>query len=265
VRIALIRGWHRVSGVIFLALLLACAGPEATGTPSPTPIPTLQPTALPAPTVASVADVAASAIIEPTATPPSPTETPVPPTPTPPSDPPDAIFRGGLERTGSYDDEGVASFNRLKWRFMAEGAEIHPNLRRFSLYRIGKVQSSPAIHDGVTFVGSDDFHLYAVDLETGEKKWRFLARPVVVQPAGPVQSSPAVDNGTVFFGTIANHLYAVDTETGEEKWKFRTGSAVLSSPAIVDNTVYFGSWDGYVYAVKGGEKLYQQGGAKLYH
>ena len=119
----------------------------------PPPIPTPQPTALPVPTVAPVVDVVASAIIEPTATPSWPTKTPVPtaeavtPTATPPSDPPDVIFRGGLERTGSYDDEGVSSFNRLKWKFMAEGAEVDPRLRRFALYRIGKVQSSPAIHD----------------------------------------------------------------------------------------------------------------------
>ena len=100
---------------------------------------------------------------------------------------------------------------------MAEGAHIDSKLRRFAIYRLGKVQSSPAISNGVAFVGSDDLHLYAVDLETGEKKWRFLARPDVIRPAGPVQSYPAVDGGTVFFGTIANHMYAVDSETGEEK------------------------------------------------
>ena len=100
---------------------------------------------------------------------------------------------------------------------MAEGAEIPPELRKYAVYALGKIQTSPAITGGVAFVGSDDNYLYAVDLETGTKKWRFLARPDETLPPGPVQSSSVVGGGTVFFGTVANHLHALDTETGEEK------------------------------------------------
>ena len=100
---------------------------------------------------------------------------------------------------------------------MAEGAEIPPELSQYAVYALRKIQTSPAITGGVAFVGSDDNYLYAVDLETGTKKWRFLARPDETLPPGPVQSSPVVAGGTVFFGTVANHLHALDTETGEEK------------------------------------------------
>ena len=97
---------------------------------------------------------------------------------------------------------------------MAEGAEVPPELQKYAVYALGKIQTSPAIADGVAFVGSDDNYLYAVDLETGVKKWRFLARPDEAMPPGPIQSSAAVADGTVYFGTVANHMYALDTETG---------------------------------------------------
>ena len=53
---------------------------------------------------------------------------------------------------------------------MAEGAEVPPELQKYAVYALGKIQTSPAIADGVAFVGSDDNYLYAVDLETGAKK-----------------------------------------------------------------------------------------------
>ncbi len=69
----------------------------------------MQPTRAPEPTSEIVAEAEAPATLEPTATLPSPT-----PTPIPLGEPPDAIFRGSLSRTGFYDAGGPAPGNRLK-------------------------------------------------------------------------------------------------------------------------------------------------------
>jgi outer membrane protein assembly factor BamB len=72
----------------------------------------------------------------------------------------------------------------------------------------------------VVYFGSFDNHLYAVDAETGQEKWRFTS-------GGEETSSPSVAGGVVYFGSHDQHLYAVDIHTGEEKWRFQTGNWVV--------------------------------------
>ncbi len=64
------------------------------------------------------------------------------------------------------------------------------------------MKSSPAVAGGVVYFGSYDQHLYAVDIHTGEEKWRF-------QTADWVNSSPTVADNTVYFGSDDGNLYGV--------------------------------------------------------
>jgi len=161
-----------------------------------------------------------------------------------------AMFRGNLQHTGIYDAAGVPKFNRVQWKF----------------HTGGQVFSSPAIANGVAYVGSTDGKLYAVDILTGREKWNFVTKVRVT-------SSPAVDDGTVYFGSYDSNFYAADAATGKLKWKFATGGErrfaakhlhgsepasetmpdpfdfYLSSPAVWNRAVYFGSGDGNVYAL----------------
>ena len=63
--------------------------------------------------------------------------------------------------------------------------------------------SSPGISDDIVYFGSDDGYLYAVDIQTGEEKWKFQASEF------QVWSSPAIADGVVYIGTSEGHLYAV--------------------------------------------------------
>ena len=65
----------------------------------------------------------------------------------------------------------------------------------------GEVDSSPAVADGVVYVGSTDRYLYAFDAATGEEVWR-------VATGGFIISSPAVANGVVYVGSRDRYLYA---------------------------------------------------------
>jgi outer membrane protein assembly factor BamB len=161
-----------------------------------------------------------------------------------------AMFRGNLSHTGVYTAAGVPKLTGVKWKF-------HTN---------GYVISSPAVANGVVYVGSTDGNLYALDLGTGTQKWKF-------KTDARVTSSPAVAGGIVYFGSYDGKFYAVDTASGQLKWKFGTpgerrfaakhihgarpeGETMpdpfdfyLSSPMVSGGAVYFGSGDGNIYAL----------------
>src|SRR6187402_2029403 len=134
----------------------------------------------------------------------------------------------------------------------------------------GKIFSSPIVHDGVVYIGSEDGNLYAIDEKTGKTHWKF-------KTGGAVHSSPAVFKNIVYIGSFDGYYYAIDTKTGHLKWKFKTGGEqwsgeigflgfkpvdqymddlwdfFLSSPVINPDdknpSVFFGSSDGNVYAL----------------
>ena len=136
----------------------------------------------------------------------------------------ESMFRGNLQRTGVFMTKGVHELTELKWQLQTDD----------------KVNSSPAVSDGVVYFGSDDNYLYAVNTQTGQLNWKF---PTI---NFKFLSSPAVR--VVYFGSTDNYLYAVDVNTGQLKWKFKTDGEVFSSPAVSDGVVYFGSGD-YLYAI----------------
>ncbi len=146
-----------------------------------------------------------------------------------------AMFGNNLGHTGSPESDGAVPQGNLKWTFSTD-APIH---------------SSPAISGGRVFFGSQDYKLYALNAETGDKDWEFLT-------GSWVQSSPAVSGGTVYFGSNDGNLYSLDTQDGEVNWKFKTRFPVVSAPSVAGDGVYFGSDDFYIYALdkESGEKLW---------
>ena len=86
------------------------------------------------------------------------------------------MFRGNLQHTGVYSAAGVPKFNAIKWKF----------------HTGGRVVSSPAVVDGVVYVGSTDGNFYATDAASGTVKWRFTTKAWEV-------SSPAIDSGAWCF------------------------------------------------------------------
>ena len=104
----------------------------------------------------------------------------------------------------------------------------------------GYVQASPAVANGVVYVGSDK--LYALNASTGALLWSYATGP-----SGG--SSPTVANGVVYFGSFDNNVYALNGTTGAKLWSYSAGRSVDSSPAVANGVVYVGSTDGKVYAL----------------
>jgi outer membrane protein assembly factor BamB len=163
-----------------------------------------------------------------------------------------ATFHADVKHTGVYTTKNYSAFGDLKWKFKTNG----------------KVFSSPAISNGIAYIGSEDHSLYAIDTKTGKKIWEFCT-------GGAVHSSPSVNKNVVCFGSYDGYYYALNARTGKLLWKFKTGGEkkvgakglwtmqpkdeymddlydfFLSSPIFSANasTVYFGSSDGKLYAV----------------
>lgn len=112
-------------------------------------------------------------------------------------------------------------------------------------YKVGPVLSSPAVKNGILYIGSLDHLLTALDAFTGRFMWKFAAK-------GPIACSPAVDDQGVVIGDESGSVYALDALSGVRKWTFRTGSPVGSSPVVSGGVVYFGANDGYFYAIAPG-------------
>ena len=113
------------------------------------------------------------------------------------------------------------------------------------------VYSSPAVVNGVVYVGSWDDNVYALNATRGNKLWNYTT-------GNEVGSSPAVVNGVVYIGSYDGNVYALNAANGEKLWSYPTNYDVASSPAVVGNVVYIGAEDGNVYALNatGGNKLW---------
>lgn len=165
-----------------------------------------------------------------------------------------AMFHACEKHCGVYPVKEYKDFGNVKWKLKTGG----------------KIFSSPALLNGVAYIGSEDKNLYAVDVVSGKTIWKFKTQ-------GAVHSSPAVYDNVVYFGSYDGYYYAVDATGGKEKWKFKTEGEkrvgakglwtmkpsdlymedlydfFLSSPIVnmdsSDGIVYFGSSDGNLYAL----------------
>jgi outer membrane protein assembly factor BamB len=111
--------------------------------------------------------------------------------------------------------------------------------------------SSPAVANGVVYIGSADNHkVYALDAEKGDLFWEYTT-------GGAVTSSPTVANGIVYIGSDDNKLYALNATTGKKIWSYKTGGGV-GSPAVEYGVVYVGSRDQNLYALNAqtGKKIW---------
>ncbi|MDQ3044889.1 MAG: PQQ-binding-like beta-propeller repeat protein, partial [Chloroflexota bacterium] len=136
------------------------------------------------------------------------------------------MYRGDARHTGRQPGPAPVGNPTLAWRVDTEG----------------EIYSSPAVVDGVLYIGSKNGLLYAIDAESGEVRWQASIGQYIVR------ASPAVVDGTVYVPS-GFFLYALDAENGEERWRLPIRFAGQSSPAIAEETVVFASQEGELYAV----------------
>src|SRR3984893_10075301 len=113
--------------------------------------------------------------------------------------------------------------------------------------------SSPAVVNGVAYIGSFDGKLYAFNANGCAPQAE--CDPLWTGTTGNgIYSSPAVAKGIVYVGSSDHPLYAFNaagcgSASCSPLWIGPTGSAILeSSPLVADGVVYIGSYDNKLYA-----------------
>ena len=147
-------------------------------------------------------------------------------------------FHGGPSRCGTAGstDADVTFTSQLRWKF-----------RDSLILERRPFACSPAVAGSRVLIGSDNYKLYCVDLQTGQLQWTFEAQC-------PIFSSPAVWNGRVYIGEGLHYetnakLYCLDIRNGEVIWDFQTNSHTESSPTVEDGKVYFGAGNDGIYCL----------------
>jgi outer membrane protein assembly factor BamB len=117
--------------------------------------------------------------------------------------------------------------------------------------------SSPAVANGVVYIGSTDgkLYAYAVGCASGGGTCTPLWTGSV--GGGIFESSPAVANGVVYVSSQDGlDAFQVGCNTGggtcSPLWTGQTGDNGRASPSVADGVVYVGSYDGTLYAFEAG-------------
>lgn len=136
------------------------------------------------------------------------------------------LFRGDPQATGIAPG-GLPEKLEPLWTFASEK---------------GGFESTAAIVDGMVYIGSTDGKLYALDLESGKKRWEFAT------PLG-FSASAAVRDGRVCIGDADGMFYCLDAASGKQLWDFQTDGEINSSANFHNDNVLFGSQDSYLYCL----------------
>ena len=141
------------------------------------------------------------------------------------------MFRGRQDLAGTADGNLPDSLE-LRWSFKTEGP----------------VKSSAAIVGERVVVGSDDKHVYCLNLVTGEKMWAF-------ETADAVEGSPLILGDHVYIGSADARLYKLDLATGALLWTYATGDKILGGvnwirpPDGNSDQILVGSYDSKLHCV----------------
>ncbi len=81
------------------------------------------------------------------------------------------------------------------------------------------IVTTPALSDGMVFVGSLDNKFYALNQKNGNLKWYFKCRSAI-------HSSPTVYGEYVFIGSDDGRLYALNKVNGTLIWSFKPGYSI---------------------------------------
>jgi outer membrane protein assembly factor BamB len=178
----------------------------------------------------------------------------------------------------------VPERNELVVPTMTPGELVVLNMetgRRKWSYTTGRAEPSPAVRDGIAYVGATNGNVYAIDLERRRPKWIYrggvkitssialvgnrayfgdyagrviclnarTGRTIWVGSAGSrVYGTVAVAGGRVFAPSVFSGLSALSARTGRLLWRNPVGDYLYSSPAVYRGRVYYGTYEWRVYS-----------------
>ncbi|MBL8340646.1 MAG: PQQ-dependent methanol/ethanol family dehydrogenase [Rubrivivax sp.] len=108
-------------------------------------------------------------------------------------------------------------------------------------------QSQPLIHNGRMYVTASYSRIFALDVKTGAKLWKYEHRlPEGIMPCCDViNRGAAIYDNLVIFGTLDAQIVALNADTGEVVWKekidnYADGYSQTAAPLIANGLVLTG-------------------------
>ncbi|HEY0678684.1 MAG TPA: PQQ-binding-like beta-propeller repeat protein [Chitinophagaceae bacterium] len=175
------------------------------------------------------------------------------------------------------------STGKQLWRFAINGDSMRNE--NFGFDRRAVI-ASPAIAQDMVIVGGRDGYLYALDAQSGKKKWEFnyqvswIISSVAIKDSivvtgtsdgrfinalrisdgkelwrftvnAPVWSSPSIAGDKVFNAVNDGLIYCLDLYSGKEVWRYMTNERLFSSPVPSNGNLYVGNDEGFLFCLKG--------------
>lgn len=121
-----------------------------------------------------------------------------------------------------------------------------------------KIAGGLSVAYETVFFGTENGEVFALDVNTGEQKWKATIKGEVLAP-------PAIDSGIVLVNTGSGFIFALDAGTGEEVWSAESDVPPLSlrgvsSPTAVNGGAIFGTATGrlVVNILESGQTAWEQ-------
>ncbi|MBI3822363.1 MAG: PQQ-binding-like beta-propeller repeat protein [Planctomycetes bacterium] len=103
------------------------------------------------------------------------------------------------------------------------------------------IESTAAIVKDTIYVGCYDDHLHAIDLATGNTKWK--------AKIGATKAPPSVYQGKVFVGTEDASFFCLDAATGNKIWEYEVNGEITGGANFDGDNVIFGAHDSTLYCL----------------
>jgi outer membrane protein assembly factor BamB len=144
------------------------------------------------------------------------------------------LHRGDATQTG-VSDEKLPDQLAARWEYKAGRS----------------VEGTAVIADGVVYVGSIDKLLHAIDLKTGQAKWK--------APIGSTTASPGVHGDRVYIGDDDGKFYCFSRANGQLIWAFETEGPgmITAGPNFAGDLILIPAHDSTLYCLnKDGKKVW---------
>jgi outer membrane protein assembly factor BamB len=115
------------------------------------------------------------------------------------------LFRGNIEFTG-VSEQSLPDRADVLWKFKTGGP----------------VLSSAVIHNNRIYIGSDDQHVYCINLKTGDEIWKFKTDDTIEAP-------PSLIHDTLVVGSNDMTIYALDPTDGSLRWSYATDNRIVGA------------------------------------
>ena len=136
---------------------------------------------------------------------------------------------------------------KLKWRRDLYSGEISNRMDPWDFHH-----SSPYLHEGVVYIGTERGILWGFEAKSGE---RVLRCQTLSEQT--IRTTPVVSGNLIFYGDWDGVLYANDIAKGSLAWKYDTKqdgtypwtNAILTSPVVEGDNIYFAGKSNRLYSL----------------